>query len=46
MIAKHTIEEKVLALAQRKAELFAGVMNAGNVLGSALGADDIRALLE
>ena len=45
LIAKDTIEEKVLALANRKAELFAGVMNDGNVFGSALNADDIRALL-
>ena len=45
LIAKDTIEEKVLALANRKAELCAGVMNDGNVFGSALNADDIRALL-
>ncbi|MGH3822831.1 MAG: SNF2-related protein [Pseudonocardiaceae bacterium] len=45
LIAKDTIEEKVLALANRKAELFTGVMNDGNVFGSALNADDIRALL-
>jgi len=45
LIAKDTIEEKVLALANRKAELFAGVMNDGNVFGTALDADDIRALL-
>ncbi len=45
LIAKDTIEEKVLALANRKAELFAGVMNDGNVFGTALNADDIRTLL-
>jgi superfamily II DNA or RNA helicase len=45
LIAKDTIEEKVLALATRKAELFAGVMNDGNAFGSGLDADDIRALL-
>ncbi|MGH3787801.1 MAG: SNF2-related protein [Pseudonocardiaceae bacterium] len=45
LIAKDTIEEKVLALANRKAELFSGVMNDGNVFGSALDADDIRALI-
>jgi SNF2 family DNA or RNA helicase len=45
LIAKDTIEEKVLALANRKAELFTGVMNDGNAFGSALDADDIRALL-
>jgi SNF2 family DNA or RNA helicase len=45
MIAKDTIEEKVLALASRKAELFDGVMNEGNAFGSPLNADDIRALV-
>ena len=45
MIARDTIEEKVLALARRKAALFAGVMNDGNVFGAALDADDIRALV-
>jgi SNF2 family DNA or RNA helicase len=45
MIAADTIEEKVLALSQRKAELFAGVMNDGNAFGTALNADDIRELL-
>ncbi len=45
LIARDTIEEKVLALARRKAALFDGVMNEGNAFGGALGADDIRALL-
>jgi superfamily II DNA or RNA helicase len=45
LIAKDTIEEKVLALANRKAELFAGVMNDGDAFGAALNADDIRALI-
>jgi SNF2 family DNA or RNA helicase len=45
LIAKDTIEEKVLELSNRKAELFAGVMNDGNAFGSVLDADDIRALL-
>ena len=45
LIAKDTIEEKVLALAKRKAELFTGVMDDGAVLGSTLNADDIKALL-
>jgi hypothetical protein len=45
LIAKGTIEEKELALSARKAALFAGVMNDGNAFGSALGADDIRALV-
>ncbi|MDQ2708201.1 MAG: DEAD/DEAH box helicase [Actinomycetota bacterium] len=45
LIARDTIEEKVLALSNRKAELFSGVMDEGNAFGSALDADDIRALL-
>jgi superfamily II DNA or RNA helicase len=45
LIAKDTIEEKVLALSRRKAKLFSGVMDDGNVFGSALDADDIRALV-
>ena len=45
LIAKDTIEEKVLALAKRKAELFTGVMDDGAVFGSKLDADDIKALL-
>jgi SNF2 family DNA or RNA helicase len=45
MIARDTIEEKVLALAKRKAALFAGVMDEGNVFGATLDADDIRALV-
>jgi superfamily II DNA or RNA helicase len=45
MIARDTIEEKVLALANRKATLFTGVMNDGDAFGSALDADDIRALV-
>jgi hypothetical protein len=44
-IAKDTIEEKVLALANRKGELFRGVMNDGNAFGAALNADDIRTLI-
>jgi SNF2 family DNA or RNA helicase len=45
LIAKGTIEEKVLALSTRKAKLFAGVMDDGNAFGSALDADDIRELV-
>ena len=39
-------EEKVVALAQRKAELFRGVMDEGDLFASSLTADDIRGLLE
>ena len=45
LVAAGTIEEKVMALKQRKAELFASVMDSGNVFSAALDADDIRGLL-
>ncbi len=45
LIAKDTIEEKVLALQTRKAELFASVMDDGDMFGGSLDADDIRELL-
>lgn len=41
-----TIEQKVMALKARKAELFTNVMDDGNIFGSALNADDIRDLFE
>ncbi|MGH3902321.1 MAG: DEAD/DEAH box helicase, partial [Pseudonocardiaceae bacterium] len=44
LIAKDTIEEKVMALQARKAELFSNVMDDGNVFGASLDADDIREL--
>ncbi len=45
MIARGTIEEKVVALARRKAALFSGVMDQGDLFASSLTADDIRGLL-
>jgi SNF2 family DNA or RNA helicase len=45
LIARDTIEEKVLALAGRKAELFRSVLDEGGVFGSTLDAADIRELL-
>ncbi|BBZ08846.1 DNA helicase [Mycolicibacterium doricum] len=45
LIARDTIEDKVLALNTRKAELFASVIDGGNAFGSALSADDIRELI-
>ena len=45
LIARDTIEEKVVALAQRKAELFRGVMDDGDLFASSLTAEDIRGLL-
>jgi superfamily II DNA or RNA helicase len=46
LIARDTIEEKVMALQARKAELFASVMDEGNVFGAGLTADDIRGLFD
>jgi superfamily II DNA or RNA helicase len=45
LIAKDTIEEKVMALKAGKGKLFSSVMDDGNVFGTALGAEDIRTLL-
>jgi superfamily II DNA or RNA helicase len=45
MISRGTIEEKVVALARRKAALFTGVMDDGDLFASSLTAEDIRALL-
>jgi SNF2 family DNA or RNA helicase len=44
LVAKDTIEEKVMALKSRKAELFSSVMDDGNAFGSNLDADDVRQL--
>jgi SNF2 family DNA or RNA helicase len=45
LIAKDTIEEKVLALQQRKAELFASVLDDGEAFGGALTVEDIKSLM-
>ena len=45
LIARDTIEEKVRALAARKAELFAGVVDDGELFSGAVTAEDIRAML-
>jgi SNF2 family DNA or RNA helicase len=44
LVAKDTVEEKVMALKARKARLFSSVLDDGNVFGAALDAGDIRAL--
>ena len=44
LIAKDTIEEKVMALQARKAQLFASVMDEGETFGSRLSAEDIHGL--
>ncbi len=46
MIASGTIEEKVVALQQRKARLFRSVLGEDDLLARSLTADDIRGLLE
>jgi SNF2 family DNA or RNA helicase len=42
-IARNTIEGKVVTLARRKAALFIGVMDEGDLFVSSLTAEDIRA---
>ncbi|GAA2994634.1 superfamily II DNA or RNA helicase [Microbacterium terrae] len=46
LIAAGTIEDKVMALQQRKARLFRSVMDDDALFGQALTADDIRGLFE
>lgn len=46
MIAADTIEEKVMALQEKKARLFNSVMDDGAIFSSALTAEDIRGLLD
>ncbi|GAA5208840.1 DEAD/DEAH box helicase [Microbacterium kyungheense] len=46
LIANGTIEEKVMALQQRKARLFRAVMDDDALFGRALTADDIRGLFD
>ncbi|WP_146362884.1 DEAD/DEAH box helicase [Arthrobacter yangruifuii] len=46
MVARDTIEEKVMALKEQKAKLFSSVMDDDAVFSSALTADDIRSLLQ
>jgi SNF2 family DNA or RNA helicase len=45
LVSRDTIEEKVMALKQRKAELVGGVIDDGDLFGSRLAAEDIHALL-
>jgi SNF2 family DNA or RNA helicase len=45
LIARDTIEQKVRALAERKANLFRGVIDAGDLFARGLTAEDIRGLL-
>lgn len=45
LIARDTIEDKVMALKARKFELFSSVLDNGGALSSSINADDIRELL-
>jgi SNF2 family DNA or RNA helicase len=45
LVARDTIEEKVMALKAKKAKLFSSVLDDGNVFSTALSANDIRGLL-
>jgi hypothetical protein len=45
LISRDTIEEKVVALARRKAKLFRGVMDDGDLFAGSITAEDIRGLL-
>ncbi|WP_024795369.1 DEAD/DEAH box helicase [Tomitella biformata] len=45
LIARNTIEDKVMALKARKFELFSSVLDDGGTLSSSINADDIRELL-
>ena len=46
MVARDTIEERVVELQQRKADLFASVLDSGEHFSAALTADDLRGLLD
>ena len=46
LVSEDTIEDKVVALQQRKRELFAQVVDDGDAMSGAVTADDIRGLLD
>ncbi len=46
LVSTDTIEEKVVALQDKKRDLFARVVDDGNLLSSAMTADDLRGLLD
>lgn len=46
LVATDTIEDKVMQLKARKAELFAQVIDGEGAMSTAIGADDIRGLFE
>lgn len=46
LVSEGTIEEKVVALQERKRDLFSRVVDDGGQLGAPLTADDLRGLLD
>jgi len=46
LVSEDTVEEKVVALQERKRDLFDSVLGDASGLGAPLTADDIRGLLE
>jgi superfamily II DNA or RNA helicase len=46
LVSQQTIEEKVVALQERKRALFAAVVDEGDLFGSAVTASDVRELLD
>ena len=46
LVSEGTIEEKVVALQERKRELFSRVVDEGGLMGAPLSAEDLRGLLE
>lgn len=46
LVSGGTVEEKVVALQERKRELFSAVVDDGEMFGSAISASDIREMLE
>jgi len=46
LVAADTIEEKVMALKERKARLFKQVIEGDGIADAAIDADDVRALFE
>ena len=46
LVAKDTIEEKVMALKEKKAKLFTSVMDDDAMFSAAITADDVRGLFD
>ena len=46
LVAKDTIEEKVMLLKERKAKLFKSVLDDGEIFSSKLTAEDVKSLFE